>query len=263
MSTHQPRKRFGQNFLHDPTVIERILRLLNIQAGQTVVEIGPGQGALTIPLLKQGTVLEVVELDRDLIQLLQHDVAPLGQLTIHAADALKFDFQQLVKPNHTLNIVGNLPYNISTPLLFHLLKFAPIISSMTFMLQKEVVDRLAAKPDTSDYSRLSVMIQYYCQVEKQFDVGAGAFKPAPKVDSSIVQLFPHQTPPVAVQELTHLQQVVTACFAQRRKTLRNNLKGLLSVEQIMAVDINPQARAETLSLVEFAQLANQFTDSLH
>lgn len=262
MSTHQARKRFGQNFLHDPTVIERILRLLNIQADQSVVEIGPGQGALTIPLLKQGVTLDVVELDRDLIQLLQRDVAPLGQLTIHSADALKFDFQQLVKPDKTLNVIGNLPYNISTPLLFHLLEFAPVISCMTFMLQKEVVDRLAAQPDSSDYGRLSVMMQYHCQVEKQFDVGAGAFKPAPKVDSSIVQLFPHKTPPVNVQTPAHLQQVVTASFAQRRKTLRNNLKGLLTAEQITAIGIDPQARAETLSLAEFAQLANQLSDKM-
>lgn len=254
MKSHTPRKRFGQHFLQDPTIIDQLLRLLQHTECTHLVEIGPGQGVLTQPLLQQGFVLDIVELDRDLVSYLQQKLAAFEQLTIHAADALKFDFEQLVKPAQPLHIVGNLPYNISTPLLFHLLKYAQHIASMTFMLQKEVVDRLSAVPNTSDYGRLSVMMQYHCQVVHQFDVSPQAFNPPPKVESSVVQLFPYAQPPVAVPNIATLQRIVTASFAQRRKTLRNNLKGLLSAEQISACDIDPHARAETLSLAQFAQL---------
>ncbi|OUD11999.1 16S rRNA (adenine(1518)-N(6)/adenine(1519)-N(6))-dimethyltransferase RsmA [Thioflexithrix psekupsensis] len=260
MKTHFPRKRFGQHFLHDPTVIQRIIQLLNVDSHSTLIEIGPGRGALTLPLLQRGVCLHAIELDRDLIDYLSQLLNSFipTQLTLHAADALQFDFS-IFPVEKPLHIIGNLPYNISTPLLFHLLRFVPQIESMTFMLQKEVVDRMAASSGESDYGRLSVMTQYYCRVEKRFDVGAGAFHPPPKVESSIVQLYPYQEFPIHVQDMNALHKIVAASFSQRRKTLRNTLKTLLSSEHIEALGIDPQSRAETLSLSQFVQLANQLT----
>ena len=250
---HRARKRFGQNFLHDARVIDRIVRAIHPKAGEHLIEIGPGLGALTLPLLQAAGRLEVVELDRDLIPKLEQQCAGQGELIIHSADALKFDFCALAAGGR-LRLAGNLPYNISTPLIFHLLEQAHCIDDMHFMLQKEVVERLAAKPDTSDYGRLSVMVQYRCKVEQLFIVPPGAFTPAPKVDSAIVRLEPHAEPPVDVDAAV-LEKLVAQAFSQRRKTLRNTLKGLLDAETIEAAGIDPQRRAETLSLQEFAALA--------
>jgi 16S rRNA (adenine1518-N6/adenine1519-N6)-dimethyltransferase len=250
---HRARKRFGQNFLHDRHVIDRIVRAIHPKAGERLVEIGPGLGALTLPLLQAAGRLEVVELDRDLIPKLAQQCAGQGELIIHSADALKFDFCALAAGGRR-RLAGNLPYNISTPLIFHLLGQAHCIDDMHFMLQKEVVERLAAKPDTSDYGRLSVMVQYRCKVEQLFIVPPGAFTPAPKVDSAIVRLEPHAAPPVDVDAAV-LEKLVAQAFSQRRKTLRNTLKGLLDAETIEAAGIDPQRRAETLSLQEFAALA--------
>lgn len=249
-SEHKPRKRFGQNFLHDKGVIRKIIATINPQPGQHIIEIGPGQGAMTAELLPHCEHFEVIELDRDLVDYLQQTYPGLS---IHSADALKFDFRSLSQ-GEKLRVVGNLPYNISTPLLFHLLAQAEIIEDMCFMLQKEVVDRMAARPGSSDYGRLSVMLQCYCEVAHEFDVGPGAFNPPPKVDSSIVSLYPRPAPLYSGSPEI-FSQLVAQAFSQRRKTLRNNLKPMLSAEQIEALDIDPGCRSETLSLDDFVRLA--------
>ncbi len=255
--SHQPRKRFGQNFLHDPGVIQRIVSSIHPRPGQHLVEIGPGQGALTRPLLSACGQLDVVELDRDLIAPLQQQLAGAGELHVHQADALRFDFCALQTNNSSrLRVVGNLPYNISTPLLFHLMQQAPCIEDMHFMLQKEVVQRMVAQPGNKDYGRLTVMLAYYCESEMLFSVGPGAFFPAPKVDSAIIRLRPHRQPPVEVDDPTLLSKLVAQAFSQRRKTLRNNLREWLSADAIAALDIDPGIRAECLSLAQFAHLTN-------
>ena len=253
---HRPRKRFGQNFLHDPGVIHNIISAIHPQEQEKLVEIGPGKGALTRHLLKACSSLDVVELDRDLIPILQEECSPLGELRIHNVDALKFDFSSLTSGNEKLRVVGNLPYNISTPLIFHLLEQAAEIKDMHFMLQKEVVERLAASPGGKDYGRLSIMVQYYCEVEKLFTVPPGAFFPPPKVTSAVVRLTPYEKPKVTVKDIALLNRVVTQAFSQRRKTLRNTLKKLIDTETISGLDIDPSRRPETLSLEEYARLAD-------
>jgi 16S rRNA (adenine1518-N6/adenine1519-N6)-dimethyltransferase len=253
--THRPRKRFGQNFLHDPAVIGRIVAAIHPANSDQLVEIGPGQGAITLPLLRQAGRLAVVELDRDLVGPLQTLGAGLGELTVHNADALRFDFCELAGSSH-LRIVGNLPYNISTPLLFHLLAQHRCIRDMHFMLQKEVVERMAAAPGSRQYGRLSVMLQYRCEVMHLFNIGPGAFSPPPKVESAFVRLVPYASPPVQVDDAVVFEQLVRQAFAQRRKTLRNALRGMLEAEAISALGIDPVARAETLSISDFAALAN-------
>ena len=253
---HRPRKRFGQNFLHDPGVIHNIISAIHPQEQEKLVEIGPGKGALTRHLLKACSSLDVVELDRDLIPILQEECSPLGELRIHNVDALKFDFSSLTSGNEKLRVVGNLPYNISTPLIFHLLEQAAEIKDMHFMLQKEVVERLAASPGGKDYGRLSIMVQYYCEVEKLFTVPPGAFFPPPKVTSAVVRLTPYEKPKVTVKDIAVLNRVVTQAFSQRRKTLRNTLKKLIDTETISGLDIDPSRRPETLSLEEYARLAD-------
>jgi 16S rRNA (adenine1518-N6/adenine1519-N6)-dimethyltransferase len=251
----QPKKRFGQHFLHDRAIVQRILDAFDPQPDETLVEIGPGPGALTRPLLERAAPLHVVELDRDLAAQLRAEFAP-ERLVVHEADALRFDFCALAPPGGKLRLIGNLPYNVSTPLLFHLLDQEHCIHDMLFMLQKEVVDRMAAVPGGKDYGRLSVMIQWRLRVEKLFDVRPGAFTPPPKVDSSVVRLVPHGQPPIQVRDPDAFARVVLLAFAQRRKTLRNNLKGLLATGVLEALGIDPQRRAETLTLNEFAALAN-------
>ena len=252
--SHRPRKRFGQNFLHDQGVIERILSHIDPQPGQRLVEIGPGQGALTRGLLERTGELDAIELDRDLLQPLQRSCAPFGELRLHNADALKFDFRHLRSDDRRLRLVGNLPYNISTPLLFHLIGQSDAIEDMHFMLQKEVVDRMAAGPGSKTYGRLSVMLQVSCEVTSLFDIGPESFDPPPKVDSSVVRLRPRAVPLVGAADLQAFGELVTAAFRQRRKTLRNNLKGLLDAEQISAAGIYPGARTESLSLQELIRL---------
>ncbi len=258
--THYARKRFGQNFLHDHSVIANILANLQTKAADHWVEIGPGLGALTAPLLDKNITLDVVELDRDLVGLLRTKFKDKPNLTIHSADALKFDFAKLAKPDEKLHIVGNLPYNISTPLLFHLLDNAGYIAAMYFMLQKEVVDRICAVPGSKKYGRLSVMVQYHCTAECLFDVYPESFDPAPKVMSAIIKLNPHLTPPVVVNDKAVFKQLVTQAFSQRRKTLRNSLKTLVSEKGFVSLGIDPNARAETISLLDFANLSNALSD---
>jgi 16S rRNA (adenine1518-N6/adenine1519-N6)-dimethyltransferase len=253
---HIPRKRFGQNFLHDHRIIYNIISSIQARPGEHWVEIGPGQGALTEPLLKEGVRLDVVELDRDLVALLKEKFKRHDNLRIHSADALKFDFALLVDDSRKLRVIGNLPYNISTPLMFHLLDNAACIQDMHFMLQKEVVDRICAAPGSKKYGRLSVMMQYYCATELLFDVPPESFDPAPQVMSAIVRLIPHQQPPVEVHDVARLNKVVTQAFSQRRKTLRNSLKTLIAEQDIEALNIDPTLRAEMISLSDFAKLSN-------
>ena len=257
--THTPRKRFGQNFLHDHNIIYNILSSLQAKPEQHWVEIGPGQGALTEPLLKLGLQLDVVELDRDLVALLKEKFKHT-ELKIHSGDALKYNFAALAIDNEKLRIIGNLPYNISTPLMFHLLDNAFCIEDMHFMLQKEVVDRICAVPGSKKYGRLSVMMQYHCATELLFEVPPESFDPAPKVMSAIVRLVPHQTPPVQVNDMVKLNKVVTQAFSQRRKTLRNSLKKIIDENAIINLDIDPTSRAEVLTLDDFARLSNLLED---
>jgi 16S rRNA (adenine1518-N6/adenine1519-N6)-dimethyltransferase len=252
---HIPRKRFGQHFLHDASVIRRIIQALAPKPGQTIVEIGPGLGALTLPLLQQVEELQVVELDRDIIPRLQAASSGHGRLQIHQADALNFDFGTLAPPARKLRLVGNLPYNISTPLLFHLLTQADVITDMLFMLQKEVVDRMVAKAGDEAYGRLSVSLAAQADVEALFDVGRGAFTPPPKVESAVVRLVPRPAP-FKITEPQVFSRVVAAAFSQRRKTLSNSLRELLTRNEISQLGVDPQARAERISPAEFAQLAN-------
>jgi 16S rRNA (adenine1518-N6/adenine1519-N6)-dimethyltransferase len=260
--THTARKRFGQNFLHDHNIIDSIIAHIQADKHQHWVEIGPGQGALTAPLLAKNVQLDVVELDRDLVKLLQQKFSSQTKLTIHSADALNFDFAALANNGEKLHIIGNLPYNISTPLLFHLLSSSNCIADMHFMLQKEVVDRICAAPGSKQYGRLSVMMQYYCQGELLFDVPPESFDPIPKVMSAIIRLVPYAQPPVSIIDLDCFSQVVTHAFSQRRKTIRNSLKNLLTEAQIAGLGINPSARAETLSLHEFAELSNLTAENM-
>ncbi len=259
---HAPRKRFGQHFLHDQLVIQQIVEAIAPQPGEVLVEIGPGQGALTQALLPHTEQLHLVELDRDLVALLQQKYAATPQVHIHAGDALSFDFARLKQPGRPLRVVGNLPYNISTPLIFHLLQQAEAISDMRFMLQKEVVDRLVATPNSKAYGRLSVMVQYQCAVAALFDVPPEAFTPPPKVLSAVVELYPHPPQRAVEVEPQVLSQIVAQAFAQRRKTLRNTLKNLLNEQQICAAGIAPTARAETLELADFVRLAQQYQNAL-
>ncbi|TAN66602.1 MAG: 16S rRNA (adenine(1518)-N(6)/adenine(1519)-N(6))-dimethyltransferase RsmA [Methylobacter sp.] len=254
--SHTPRKRFGQNFLHDHNIIYNIIASIQAKPDQHWVEIGPGQGALTEPLLNEKVRLDVVELDRDLVVLLREKFKQYPNLQIHSADALRFDFSSLANGDNKLRIIGNLPYNISTPLMFHLLDNAYCIEDMHFMLQKEVVDRICAAPGSKKYGRLSVMMQYYCLPELLFEVPPESFDPVPQVMSAIVRLVPHSQPPVTVNDMSKLNRVVTQAFSQRRKTLRNSLKKLIEEEEIVALGIDPTLRAENISLADFASLSN-------
>lgn len=253
MSTaHRARKRFGQNFLTDPNIIRKIIDAIRPVPGDVMVEIGPGLGAMTEPLVERLGHLHVVEIDRDLIERLQARFSTT-QLSIHAGDALRFDFASLGTP---LRVVGNLPYNISTPILFHLAGFADQVRDMTFMLQKEVVMRMVAEPDTADYGRLSVMLQYRFRMGRLFDVPPGAFKPAPKVTSSIVRMIPLPMAELTARDVRLFEKIVTAAFGQRRKTLRNTLRDYLDDADFIALDLDPQLRGERLSVARFVEISN-------
>ncbi len=254
---HRARKRFGQNFLHDAGIIHRILRAIHARPDQHLLEIGPGQGAITEGLLGSGARLDVIELDQDLIPLLKMRFGLDPKFTLHQGDALKFDFASLVEGGEKLRVVGNLPYNISTPLIFHLLDHAAVIEDMHFMLQKEVVERMAAGPGGGDWGRLSIMVQYHCRVEHLFNVGPGAFNPPPKVDSAIVRLVPHAVLPHPAKDHRLLERVVREAFNQRRKTLRNTLKNLLDAQAIEAAGVDGSLRPEQLDLAAFVRLADQ------
>lgn len=264
---HTARKRFGQNFLHDTHVIQNIVAAICPQKDQFLLEIGPGLGALTEPVAEQIDRLAVLELDRDLAERLRHHPFLHQKLNVIETDAMQFDFAQLyvseklAEEQQKIRVFGNLPYNISTPLMFHLFKFCDIIQDMHFMLQKEVVKRLCAAPNSKAYGRLTIMTQYFCQVMPVLEVPPSAFKPAPKVDSAVVRLIPHRQLPHAVKDLYWLNRVTAQAFNQRRKTLRNALSTLISPENLTALSIDLNARAENLSIADYARLADWLADN--
>lgn len=248
---HRARKRFGQNFLHDQSIISKIIDAIAPIPGDAIIEIGPGQGALTAPLIQRAKHITAIELDRDLVQLLKsqyHD----EQLHLIAQDVLDVDFQRFA---NQLRVVGNLPYNISTPIIMHLLSLGDKVRDMHFMLQKEVVQRLAAEPGTKQYGRLSVMAQFCCQVTHLFDVSPNCFIPKPKVVSAIVRLQPKQLSVAEKNLIPAFQKIVKKAFSMRRKTLKNNLKGVLVDQDYQALNLDPSIRAEQLSLEEFIKIA--------
>jgi 16S rRNA (adenine1518-N6/adenine1519-N6)-dimethyltransferase len=253
---HRARKRFGQNFLTDARVIQRIVDIIAPQPGQLILEIGPGQAALTVPLADTGADLHLVEIDRDLAASLERRFRDTANVHVHCGDALRMDLAEFAAGNN-FRLVGNLPYNISTPLLFHVLRWRQQIVDMHFMLQREVVERMAAQPGSKAWGRLSIMCQYYCEVTPLFSVPPEAFSPPPKVHSSIVRLLPHSRPPVRVSDMARFEQVVARAFSMRRKTLRNSLAGVLDADAIAAAGIDPGLRPEALSLEQFAALADQ------
>ena len=255
---HRARKRFGQNFLHDQIVIEQITEAIRPLSGQRVVEIGPGMGALTGLLVERDCSLDVIELDRDLVPGLLAAFSLKPGFQLHNADALNFDFHSLLRADNReqLRVVGNLPYNISTPLIFKLLKDCAIIKDMHFMLQREVVERLAATQGNKQWGRLGIMAQYLCNVEHLFDVPPEAFRPAPKVQSAIVRMTPRETSPWPDCDAAALGKLAKAAFAQRRKTLRNNLKGIIDSTDLERLGIDPGARAETLSMEQLISITN-------
>lgn len=257
-SSHIPRKRFGQNFLQDQSVINDIINSVSPKKGDVLVEIGPGLAALTMPLMDRTDTLHVVEIDRDIVAHLSEKFSP-EKLVIHNVDALNFDFGALaaeIAPGSKIRLIGNLPYNISTPLLFHLASFGESIFDMHFMLQKEVVDRMVAEPSTSDYGRLSIMLQYRFNMERVFDVPPEAFFPPPKVDSSIVRMVPWAELPSMASSYEHLQKLVAQSFGQRRKTLRNNVKGIATDAELEALAIPPSCRPENVTLAQYVALSN-------
>ena len=252
--TPRARKRFGQHFLTDAHVVDHIIRAVNPQAGEQIVEIGPGNAVLTAPLLASGAELHMLEIDRDLASSLQKRTAGHGNAFVHVGDALRMDFAAICG-GRSFRLVGNLPYNISTPLLFHVLQWSELISDMHFMLQREVVERMAASPGGKAWGRLSIMCQYHCAVTPLFTVPPEAFSPRPRVHSSFVRLLPHAIPPVHIESMDAFQRLVGQAFTMRRKTLRNCLRGLLEASQIESAGIDPGLRPEALGLKEFATLA--------
>ncbi|GAB6069601.1 16S rRNA (adenine(1518)-N(6)/adenine(1519)-N(6)) -dimethyltransferase RsmA [Thiomicrorhabdus hydrogeniphila] len=259
-SGHKHKKQFGQNFLNNGRVIDQIVASIRPKPDNHMVEIGPGEAALTTPLIDVVKRLDIIEIDNDLIGPLKIRFASKPAFHLHHTDALTFDYSTLLEfePEQPLRIVGNLPYNISSPLMFHLLNYSDHILDMHFMLQKEVVDRITAKPGIKAYGRLSVMIQYACETEYLFTVGPENFTPPPKVESAIVRLLPYKQKPFIADNEQAFADLVKQAFSQKRKTLRNTLKGTLDAEQIESCGINPTARAETLSVEKFVELANLY-----
>jgi len=249
------KKHFGQHFLHDPQVLERIVRTINPQRGDCLIEIGPGRGALTRLLLPRVEHLHVIEIDRDVIAPLRAACGDAPGLEIHLEDALRVDYGRFVKDDAPLRLIGNLPYNISTPLLFHLLGYTARVRDMHFMLQKEVVDRICAEPGSDDYGRLTATVAARAEAASLFNVGPGAFNPPPRVDSAVVRITPRPAP-FQIDDLNAYDRLVTAAFNHRRKTLSNGLRGWLTPAQISAIGIEPGIRAERLAPAEFARLAN-------
>lgn len=255
---HRARKRFGQHFLHDRNIIDRILRAIAPQAGDNILEIGPGQGALTYPLLQRCDRLTAIELDRDLVPILEQRAPAFGQLEVINADILEFELSSIAS-TRKFRLVGNLPYNISTPLMFHLLESADLIEDMHFMVQKEVAQRIVAVPGDSSYGRLSVMLQCRCLCQYLFDVAPTCFRPPPKVDSAVIRLLPLERPKYAIGDAASFARIVQTAFSQRRKTISNSLKSLLDRETIIACGIDPGLRAENLEIAHFAKLSRALT----
>jgi 16S rRNA (adenine1518-N6/adenine1519-N6)-dimethyltransferase len=253
------KKQLGQHFLHERAYIDRIVQAVNPQPGDRVVEIGPGQGAITFPLLKRHGALTVIEFDRDLIHPLTEAARDIGTLEIIHSDVLQVDFTALAGDGR-IRLVGNLPYNLSSPILFHTLDHAAAITDMVFMLQKEVVDRMAAGPGSKVYGRLSVMLQAYCEVQSLFVVPPGAFRPPPKVDSAVARLVPRDPASIGIDDRRRFADVVRAAFGQRRKTLRNALSNVCDARHFEATGVRADARAEQLEVADFIALANVVVD---
>lgn len=260
-NTHTPRKRFGQNFLVDSNIIAAIIAAINPKADQHILEIGPGLGVLTQHLIASKAKVDAVEIDRDLAQHLEARFGNASNFTLHCQDILKFPLQtlQAKTKNKQIRVVGNLPYNISTPLLFKLFDEIHCISDMFFMLQHEVALRLAAKPNSKEYGRMSIMAQYFCSMDIVINVPPSAFDPAPKVNSSVVRFVPHTRPLVKVADHSLLQNIVTQAFSQRRKTIANALKASLNQNDFINLQIDPRLRPENLSLADYANIANYLT----
>ena len=254
-----PRKRFGQHFLHDRRVVRRIVDAIAPRSDDLILEIGAGRGALTFPLLTSGCTLHAVEIDHELAAWLRAQTLRHRNLVVHEADALELDLDRLAPAPRKIRVTGNLPYNISTPLLFRLLAALPRITDMHLMLQKEVVDRMVSPPGTRAYGRLSVMVQLDCEVERVLEVGSGAFTPAPRVESAVVRLRPRQRTVLSPASRIRFEAIVRACFARRRKTLRNALRGLCDERVIAASGLDPQVRPEMLTIEEFVELARAST----
>ena len=250
------RKRFGQNFLVDLETIDRIIAALSIKASDKFIEIGPGLGALTEPLLTRCNILNVVEIDWDMAASLEEKLGKRTSLIIHREDALDFDLTTISERPHIIRLVGNLPYNISTPLLFHFMAQCDVIKDMHFMLQKEVVDRIVALPGENNYGRLSVMLQYHCQVEALFNVPNTAFNPVPQVSSTFLRLVPYHEHPAKATNVKTLENVVKQAFGQRRKTLRNNLKPLINDDALLSLNIDPNLRPEQISVENYVKISN-------
>ena len=263
---HRARKRFGQNFLTDNTVIGRIVDAIAAKPGQLVLEIGPGQAALTEPLADSGCDLQLLEIDRDLSARLNVQFATRENVTVHTGDALRTDFAE-ISGGRPFRLVGNLPYNISTPLLFHVLEWSELVTDMHFMLQQEVVKRMAAVPGGKAWGKLSIMCQYRCAVTPLFDVAPEAFSPSPKVQSAIVRLVPHRKPPVQIDDMELFKQLVNRAFSQRRKTLRNALQSQYERDTVMGAlehsGLDGGRRGETLSVAEFASLTDSILAASH
>lgn len=258
MQPHRPRKRFGQHFLHDAEVIARLVSAIRPGERDHVVEIGPGEGVLTGPLLEAGARVTAIELDRDLAAALPERLGFPERLEVIQADVLQVDLAAVGGAG--MRVVGNLPYNISTPIMFRLFEWRELIADMHFMLQKEVVDRLVAGPGSKQYGRLSVMAAFHCRMERLFNVPPDAFRPPPKVDSAIIRMIPKALDEATLARLTPLEDVVRRAFGQRRKTLRNALKGLVDENQLESAGVDPKARAETVPLEGFLTLADQLAN---
>ena len=255
---HRPRRRFGQHFLHDQQVLLDIVSVIDGKPDNHLVELGPGKGALTSLLLRECKSLDVIEIDRDLVAVLTAQYRGIDNLRIHCADMLQTDFAKLRTGSEKIRIVGNLPYNISTPLIFHLLKQRCCIEDIHLLMQKEVVNRICATPGSKDYGKLSIMVQYHCQTHRLFDVFPESFTPRPRVTSSVIRLIPGTLSGIKVNNEESLGKLVSQAFSQRRKTLRNSLKSCISESDMRLLDIDPAARAETLSLNDFARLSDFF-----
>jgi len=260
MNNHRPRKHFGQHFLHDHNILDKIIAAIHPQAGQHFVEIGPGHGAMTHRLIEHIDALHVIEIDRDLAATLPAAIAS-EKLTVHEADALSFDFEKLRPDNTLLRLTGNLPYNISTPLLFHILDYNELFADIHVMLQKEVAQRIAAGPGNRTYGRLSVAIAARCEIKSLFHIRPGSFTPPPRVDSSFIRLRPDAAKRARIAQPDAFDRVVRHAFGQRRKRLSNSLGDLLTAAQIESADIDPGSRAEKLTVDEFVTLGNLYAES--
>ena len=257
--TKKLRKRFGQHLLTDTDTISDIVQAINPTSQQNLCEIGPGLGAITLPILQQARAMHAIEIDRDLSKELLEKCKKIGKLTLHQCDALKFDFNLIANLDQTIRLIGNLPYNISTPLLFYLLQFSDCIEDMHFMLQKEVVERVTALPGDSDYSRLSIMTQSYYKVENLFDIAPNMFSPPPKVTSSFMRLSPCDIGKTELLNRELFNKIIEFAFQQRRKTIKNNLSSMVSNKQLQQASIDPNQRPQEISIQQYIILTNLLT----